>query len=187
MWNLSDAKRRHSKGTRECPEGSVIAIECKVVMLLDVCNCVAHRVPRDLREPPRDRATSRNAFFTPNHRRCLCQNLTLSFCCYQFLMARRSQAQKSSGAPLLPIELLAEIVRHAPESSYLALCLTSHVFHELVAPRLYNEITIVVRGFTLKQARAQMNKTRKWCRTVLENDNKAALVRNVVLDEPFAR
>lgn len=102
-------------------------------------------------------------------------------------MARMSKAQKSSRAPLLPIELLAEVVRRAPEFSYLALCLTSHVFYELVAPRLYNEITIVLRGLTLKQARVKMNKTSKWRRTVLENDSKAALVRNVILHEPFAR
>lgn len=98
-------------------------------------------------------------------------------------MVLTRRTHKLLNAPRLPTELLAEITRLAPESSYWALCRTNRTFHDLANASLYRDIVISCTGNTVRETQQRIRRTEGWCRTVTDNGEKAALVKSVTITD----
>lgn len=96
-------------------------------------------------------------------------------------MVLTRRAQKYLEAPRLPVELLTEITKQAPKSSLWALCRTSRVFHELTVRDLYRDVLIRCTATYAGDTKALVRRAQKWCQTVMEKPDKAALVKNVTV------
>lgn len=96
-------------------------------------------------------------------------------------MVLTRRAQKFLEAPRLPVELLTEIAKQAPKSSLWALCCTSRVFHELTVRDLYQDAVISCTASYAADTRALIRRVQRWCHTVMEKPEKAALVKSVTV------
>lgn len=94
-----------------------------------------------------------------------------------------TRAQKYLEAPRLPVELLTEIAKLAPKSSLWALCRTSRVFHELTVRELYRYVTIRCTGVNDADTKDLVRRAQKWCQTVMNKPDKAAIVESVTISE----
>lgn len=99
-----------------------------------------------------------------------------------------SDTEGTHTAPSLPFELLAEITRHVAETKFesksllYTLASTSRVFNELAEPELYRDIEIVCRDVWLLPGSTVIGlRAKRWCRTVIDNEERAALVRSVTV------
>lgn len=99
------------------------------------------------------------------------------------VLTRSLGAQKYLEAPRLPVELLTEIAKLVPKSSLWALCRTSRVFRELTVCNLYRDILIRCTAPNAADTKDLIRRAQKWCQTVMEKSDKAALVESVTVTE----
>lgn len=99
------------------------------------------------------------------------------------VLTRGLGAQKYLEAPRLPVELLTEIAKLVPKSSLWALCRTNRVFHELTVRYLYRYVTIRCTGRNAADTEDLVRRAQKWCQTVMEKPDKAALVESVTVTQ----
>lgn len=89
--------------------------------------------------------------------------------------------RKLSETSRFPVELLTKITNQAPISSLWALCSTSRIFYELTVQELYRDAWIRCTGSNSADTKALVRRAQKWCHTVMQNPDKAALVKSITV------